>query len=52
MKVRPRMSVMSQLSDIQALAKFGDVERLTLLANYCKEVLMDLCRRGGVEQNL
>lgn len=40
MKVNLRMSVLSQLSDIQFLVEFGDKERVRNLANYCKAVLI------------
>lgn len=40
MKVNIRMSVMSQLSDIQFLVEAGDKEQVRNLANYCKAVLI------------
>lgn len=39
MKVRPRMSVMNQLSDIQYLMTI-DKDRANKLLNYCKAVLI------------
>ena len=40
MKVNLRMSVMSQLSDIQFLVEVDEKEKVRNLANYCKAVLI------------